>query len=114
LKSSSRATANTPNRCLSFCQDVVFVEQLVSAGFGAGLFVVAADDPLFYSGSAADRHLSTLQFSRIFPLDAVATTDLDCLIALPSRLDDGPLQKARCLCLDEAVSISGVAEANQA
>ena len=26
------------------------MEQLVSAGFDAGFFVVAADDPLFYSG----------------------------------------------------------------
>ncbi len=33
-----------------FCQDLVFLEQLVAAGFNAGFFVVAADDPLFYSG----------------------------------------------------------------
>src|SRR6266852_3207826 len=33
-----------------FCQYVAFVEQLVSAGFDAGLFLAAADDPLFYSG----------------------------------------------------------------
>lgn len=39
-----------PEQMFRFCQDVAFLEQLVSAGFNAGLFVVAADDPLFYSG----------------------------------------------------------------
>ncbi len=40
-----------PEQMFKFCQDVVFVEQLVAAGFNAGYFVVVADDPLFFSGS---------------------------------------------------------------
>src|SRR5216683_631359 len=38
-------------------------------------------------------NVCVLQFSRIAPLDAVAARDMDCLIALPSRLDDSSHQK---------------------
>jgi len=40
-----------PEQMFSFCKDIAFVEQLVSAGFITGVFVVAVDDPRFYSGS---------------------------------------------------------------
>jgi hypothetical protein len=40
-----------PEQMFKFCQDLVFLEQLVAAGFDEGFFVVAADDPLFYSGA---------------------------------------------------------------
>lgn len=39
-----------PEQMFKFCQDICFVEQIVAAGFTAGFFVVAVDDPLFYSG----------------------------------------------------------------
>lgn len=39
-----------PEQMFQFCRDVVFVEQLLFAGFNAGFFVVAADDPLYHSG----------------------------------------------------------------
>lgn len=39
-----------PEQMFKFCQDVVFLEQLVAAGFSAAFFVLAADDPLFHSG----------------------------------------------------------------
>jgi hypothetical protein len=40
-----------PEQMFKFCEDVAFGEQLVLAGFTAAFFVVASDDPLFYSGS---------------------------------------------------------------
>jgi hypothetical protein len=40
-----------PEQMFKFCQDIAFLEQLVSAGFDAGFFVVAAHDPLFYRGT---------------------------------------------------------------
>jgi hypothetical protein len=40
-----------PEQMFKFCQDVAFLEQLVLAGFDGGLFVIAADDPLFYGGA---------------------------------------------------------------
>jgi hypothetical protein len=40
-----------PEQMFKFCQDISFVEQIVQAGFTAGFFVAAVDDPLFYTGS---------------------------------------------------------------
>lgn len=39
-----------PEQMFSFCKDISFIEQLTKAGFKHGLFLVLADDPLFYSG----------------------------------------------------------------
>ena len=39
-----------PEQMFKAAQDVAFLEQLVSAGFTGGAFVMAADDPLFYGG----------------------------------------------------------------
>ena len=41
-----------PEQMFSFCKDIMFIEQLVEAGFKSGAFVAVADDPLFYSGKA--------------------------------------------------------------
>ena len=41
-----------PEQMFSFCKDIMFIEQLVQAGFKSGAFVAVADDPLFYSGKA--------------------------------------------------------------
>lgn len=41
-----------PEQMFKFCEDISFVEQIVAAGFTAGYFIAAVDDPLFYSGSA--------------------------------------------------------------
>ncbi|MEW6221408.1 MAG: hypothetical protein AB1634_17995 [Thermodesulfobacteriota bacterium] len=40
-----------PEQMFSFCKDILFIEQLKSAGFERSFLVVFADDPLFYSGS---------------------------------------------------------------
>src|SRR6266566_577637 len=40
-----------PEQMFSACKDVAFLEQLVERGFDSGLFVMAADDRLFYEGS---------------------------------------------------------------
>lgn len=42
-----------PVQMFKFCQDICFVEQIVAAGFTAGFFIAAVDDPLFYRGSAS-------------------------------------------------------------
>lgn len=39
-----------PEQMFSACKDIMFLEQLVQAGFAGGLFVIAAADRLFYSG----------------------------------------------------------------
>lgn len=39
-----------PEQMFKFCHDIAFLEQLVAAGFAAGFFIVAAEDPLFFSG----------------------------------------------------------------
>lgn len=41
-----------PESMFGFCKDIVFLEQLVSAGFQNGYFLAVADDKLFYSGSS--------------------------------------------------------------
>jgi len=43
-----------PEQMFSACQDIAFLEELVRSGFSAGLFVMAADDPLFYGGPGRD------------------------------------------------------------
>jgi hypothetical protein len=43
-----------PEQMFSACVDLAFLEDLVRSGFGFGLFVIAADDALFFRG-AADR-----------------------------------------------------------
>ncbi|MGH9532908.1 MAG: hypothetical protein ACRD2Q_11000, partial [Terriglobales bacterium] len=40
-----------PEQMFKACQDLAFLEELVSAGFDGGLFLMAADDRLFYEGS---------------------------------------------------------------
>jgi hypothetical protein len=42
-----------PEQMFSACKDVAFLEQLVERGFESGLFVMAADDKLFYQGADA-------------------------------------------------------------
>lgn len=42
-----------PEQMFSACKDVAFLEQLVERGFDSGLFIIAADDKLFYEGSDA-------------------------------------------------------------
>jgi len=42
-----------PEQMFKACKDVAFLEQLVERGFDGGLFVMAADDRLFYEGSDA-------------------------------------------------------------
>lgn len=39
-----------PEQIFKACQDGAFLEQIVFAGFDAGIFVMAADDHLFFSG----------------------------------------------------------------
>lgn len=39
-----------PEQMFAACIDIVFLEELVDAGFQAGLFIMVVDDPLFYSG----------------------------------------------------------------
>ena len=41
-----------PEQMFSFCKDIVFLEQLVRAGFGAGYFLAFAEHPLFYEGQS--------------------------------------------------------------
>ena len=41
-----------PESIFSFCKDIKFLEQLIKLGFKSAYFIVVADDPLFYSGSA--------------------------------------------------------------
>ena len=43
-----------PEQMFKACQDIGFLEQLVSAGFGTGLFVIAVDDPLFYKDTGTN------------------------------------------------------------
>src|ERR1700688_732001 len=40
-----------PEQMFNACKDVAFLEQLVDRGFDFGLFVMAADDKLFYQGA---------------------------------------------------------------
>ena len=40
-----------PEQMFSFCKDIVFLEQLKSAGFKQCLFLAVVDDKLFYEGS---------------------------------------------------------------
>jgi hypothetical protein len=40
-----------PEQMFSACKDVAFLEQLVERGFDWSIFVMAADDRLFYQGS---------------------------------------------------------------
>ena len=40
-----------PEQMFSFCKDIAFAEELVTAGFPLGGFVVFADDHLFYEGT---------------------------------------------------------------
>jgi len=42
-----------PEQMFKACEDICFVEQLVQNGFTSGVFVMVADDPLFYSGPSA-------------------------------------------------------------
>lgn len=39
-----------PEQMFAACQDIGFLEDLVRGGFNRGYFVMAADDPLFFSG----------------------------------------------------------------
>ncbi len=39
-----------PEQMFAACQDIAFLEELVAAGFEAGLFVMLVDDELFYGG----------------------------------------------------------------
>lgn len=39
-----------PEQMFAACQDIAFLEQLVAAGFEAGLFLMLVDDELFYRG----------------------------------------------------------------
>lgn len=41
-----------PEQMFSFCKDVVFLEQLRSAGFEECIFIAVADDRLFYQGAS--------------------------------------------------------------
>lgn len=41
-----------PEQMFSFCKDIVFLEQLRSAGFDDCVFIVVADDRLFYEGAS--------------------------------------------------------------
>jgi hypothetical protein len=40
-----------PEQMFSACKHVAFLEQLIERGFDSGIFVMAADDRLFYQGS---------------------------------------------------------------
>jgi len=39
-----------PEQMFKACQDIGFLEQVVASGFDAGVFVMAADDDLFFDG----------------------------------------------------------------
>ena len=41
-----------PEQMFSFCKDIVFLEQLVEAGFSYGCFLAFADDTNFYQGAS--------------------------------------------------------------
>jgi hypothetical protein len=43
-----------PEQMFKACEDIAFLEQLVEGGFDGGIFVIAAEDPLFFQGDAAD------------------------------------------------------------
>jgi hypothetical protein len=43
-----------PETMFSFCKEISFLEQLVTAGFDSGYFVALADDKNFYSGKKVD------------------------------------------------------------
>ncbi len=43
-----------PEQMFSACRDIAFLEQLVRGGFSAGVFVMVADDPLFWGGRDVD------------------------------------------------------------
>ncbi len=51
-----------PETMFDSCTDICFLEQLVSGCFGSGIFVMAADDPLFWSGK--DNRKVVYQFFR--------------------------------------------------
>ena len=40
-----------PETMYGFCKDIMFLEQLVGAGFKSAYFIAIVDDPLFYSGN---------------------------------------------------------------
>jgi hypothetical protein len=40
-----------PEQMFNACKDIAFLEQLVERGFDGGLFVMAAEDKLFYQGA---------------------------------------------------------------
>lgn len=40
-----------PEQMFSFCKDIAFLEELRRAGFANAVFLVLAEDPLFYRGS---------------------------------------------------------------
>jgi len=42
-----------PEQMFSFCKDIVFIEQLKSAGFDQAYLMILADDKLFYTGANA-------------------------------------------------------------
>jgi hypothetical protein len=46
-----------PEQMLNACKDVAFLEQLVERGFDGGLFVMAADDRLFYAKTYRSKQL---------------------------------------------------------
>ncbi len=43
-----------PEQMFNACCDIAFLEQLVRGGFSAGVFVMLADDPLFWNGRDVD------------------------------------------------------------
>ena len=43
-----------PEEMYSFCEGIVFLEQMVRGGFEKAYFVAVVDDPLFYSGPKTD------------------------------------------------------------
>jgi hypothetical protein len=43
-----------PEQMFKACEDIMFVEQLVSAGFGTSYFMTVVEDPLFYEGRERD------------------------------------------------------------
>lgn len=40
-----------PEQMFKACEDIMFVKQLVSAGFGTSYFMMVVEDPLFYEGT---------------------------------------------------------------
>lgn len=54
-----------PEQMFNFCKDISFLEQLVAAGFTAGFFIAAVDDPLFYSGAKTDGIYSHFRIANV-------------------------------------------------